>query len=339
MKNLSGKEYVYKADDGGSILDHGQRDKLLSSCMAPPLITLKKGAQVMLIKNIDDTLVNGTVGKVIAFMDEKIFDYYHEGEDEFQAVETMELDDEEMTRSRMKLKHMINQDLAGDTRRVWPLVRFTVANGTSRELLCQKESWKIELPNGEVQASRNQVPLILAWALSIHKAQGQTLDRVKVDLGRIFEKGQAYVALSRATCQEGLQVTRFDPRKVMAHDRVRSFYDSLYSIDQATTSTTQLLPPKKEVQAGSYEQDYMKSEYVKSEHEKPLSVKSGYVKSEYGFEDDLLRPPEEEVQPRSYEQDFTKFRYVKPGHVKSENVKLEQGAKDDVDALQAVWGR
>ena len=105
--------------------------------------------------------------------------------------------------------------------------------GTTRQVLVQPEQWKIELPNGEVQASRMQLPLILAWALSIHKAQGQTLERVKVDLGKVFEKGQAYVALSRATCKEGLQVLRFDEKKVMAHEKVRSFYASLYSAVEA----------------------------------------------------------------------------------------------------------
>ena len=261
MKNLFGTQFEFKAVDGGSILDHAQREKLLANCMAPQSISLKKGAQVMLIKNIDETLVNGSVGKVVAFMDEKTFEYYHEDEDEFQAVETMDLDDEEMTRSRKKLKQMINNDLAGDTSQKWPLVRFPLADGNSRELLCQRESWKIELPSGEVQASRSQIPLILAWALSIHKAQGQTLDRVKVDLGKIFEKGQAYVALSRATCQEGLQITRFDPKKVMAHDRVRTFYDSLYSINQAASSKVPQAGSKKVVTAKDYEEEFMNPEF------------------------------------------------------------------------------
>jgi ATP-dependent DNA helicase PIF1 len=105
-------------------------------------------------------------------------------------------------------------------------------------LLCNPEEWKVELPTGEVQAQRKQLPLILAWALSIHKAQGQTLERVKVDLGKVFEKGQAYVALSRATTQQGLQVLRFEKSKIMAHPRVIAFYNKLYSAESA-------LKPKK----------------------------------------------------------------------------------------------
>lgn len=233
MRNLDGRSWDFRATDGGTILDPMQRDKLLANCMAPPLITLKKGAQVMLIKNMDETLVNGSVGRVVAFMDEKLFEIYCDDEDGFQSAGKADPTTEENSESRKKLKAMIDKDLAGDTSRKWPLVRFSIADGSSRDLLCQPESWKIELPNGEVQASRSQIPLILAWALSIHKAQGQTLDRVKVDLGKIFEKGQAYVALSRATSQDGLQVMRFDPKKVMAHEKVRSFYDSLYNIDEA----------------------------------------------------------------------------------------------------------
>ena len=245
MCSLGGKAFDFVAEDGGSIVDKVQRDKLLANCMAPQTISLKKGAQVMLIKNIDETLVNGSIGKVIAFMDEKMFDIYHDDEDEFQAIETIDLTGEEMSESRKKLKALINKDLAGDTSRKWPLVRFAIPDGSSRDLLCQRESWKIELPNGEVQASRLQVPLILAWALSIHKAQGQTLERVKVDLGKIFEKGQAYVALSRATCQEGLHVMRFDPKKVMAHDKVRNFYDSLYDVGEARSNAPGLIAPKR----------------------------------------------------------------------------------------------
>ena len=56
---------------------------------------------------------------------------------------------------------------------------------------------------------------------------------MRIDLKKIFEKGQAYVALSRATSQDGLEVLNFDPAKVMAHPRVAQFYDSLYSVNKA----------------------------------------------------------------------------------------------------------
>ena len=74
------------------------------------------------------------------------------------------------------------------------LVEFRVPRGT-RKLLVMPESFKVELPNGEVQVSRTQLPLILSWAMSIHKSQGQTLDRVKVDLGRAFEMGAFGITL------------------------------------------------------------------------------------------------------------------------------------------------
>ena len=61
-----------------------------------------------------------------------------------------------------------------------------------------------------------QVPLVLAWAMSIHKSQGQTIQYVKIDLRSVFEKGQSYVALSRAASLDGLQVLGFDPKKVRA---------------------------------------------------------------------------------------------------------------------------
>ena len=75
----------------------------------------------------------------------------------------------------------------------WPLVHFT--NGM--ELLCAPVEFSVEGLVGNVEAHRLQVPLILAWALSIHKSQGQTLSRVKVDLDRIFEKGQGEHPLLR----------------------------------------------------------------------------------------------------------------------------------------------
>lgn len=61
-----------------------------------------------------------------------------------------------------------------------------------------RERWTIR-SGSRVIATRAQVPLALGWALSVHKSQGMTLDRVQVNLARAFEEGQAYVAL-RCAC-------------------------------------------------------------------------------------------------------------------------------------------
>lgn len=272
MRDLMGKEYSFRAEDSGTTIDVPQRDKLLSNCMAPPLLTLKKGAQVMLIKNLDDNLVNGSLGRVHAFMTEKTFEIYDRESDLFESDPNKEVgENDTMRQVRNKLKSMINKDLVADTGKVYPVIRFTLPDGTSRDLLCQPEDWKVELPNGEVQAQRRQLPLILAWALSIHKAQGQTLQRVTVDLRKVFEKGQAYVALSRATCQEGLQVKGFDKKKVMAHPRVAEFYNSLYSVNAALKNSKSAKEGIAKT-AQAQEEDFMEGR-----------VNRG---AEYGFDDD-----------------------------------------------------
>lgn len=235
MRDLVGKVYRYEATDTGTIQGE-MRDKLLANMMAPKVLELKKGAQVMLIKNMDDGLVNGSLGKIVSFMSEATFDIYDVHPELFnQDGDVDDLSEEalEMRNSIKRRFSLKSKDPKPETGKEYPLVRFSLADGTTRDLLVQPEDWKVELPSGEVQAQRSQLPLILAWALSIHKAQGQTLDRVKIDLKKIFEKGQAYVALSRATSQAGLEVLNFDPAKVMAHPRVAQFYDSLYSVNNA----------------------------------------------------------------------------------------------------------
>ncbi|CAN8097453.1 unnamed protein product [Discula destructiva] len=226
LRELPGELYRYDAMDSGDPLI---RDKLLSNMMAPKVLELKKGAQVMLIKNIDDTLVNGSLGTVTGFSTEAVFEISggYPGD---------EREDDEVDPSVKKRLAAFGRELdksAGPDKKKWPMVQFHAVDGTSRMMLCTSEPWKVETPTGEVQASREQLPLILAWALSIHKAQGQTLARVKVNLGKVFEKGQAYVALSRAVTQEGLQVLNFDKQKVMAHPRVVTFYQKLYSAESA----------------------------------------------------------------------------------------------------------
>lgn len=215
-------------------LKQGLSDNLLENMMAPRALDLKKGAQVMLIKNMDDTLVNGTLGKVKGFMSEKVFQNWE------AQLSAGDGDSENISKKAIRSYAREGSPVGPNDLKELPLVQFTAVDGTHRTMLVQPEDWKVELPNGEVQASRHQLPLILAWALSIHKAQGQTLERVKVDLGKVFEKGQAYVALSRAVSKQGLQVLRFDKNKVMAHPRVIAFYNKLYTAEAATKKKTTL---------------------------------------------------------------------------------------------------
>ena len=72
--------------------------------------------------------------------------------------------------------------------------------------------------------TRTQMPLILAWAISIHKSQGTSLERVEVDLRGAWADGQAYVALSRAVSRDGLCVRGLEPARIRASDKVRAFY-------------------------------------------------------------------------------------------------------------------
>ena len=74
----------------------------------------------------------------------------------------------------------------------------------------------------------SQIPLILAWALTIHKAQGATLELAEVDVGsEIFECGQSYVALSRVKSLEGLYLSAFDSKRIRINKKVQEFYQML----------------------------------------------------------------------------------------------------------------
>jgi|MesohylFT_1024984.scaffolds.fasta_scaffold00625_4 ATP-dependent DNA helicase PIF1 len=74
----------------------------------------------------------------------------------------------------------------------------------------------------------SQVPIILAWALTIHKSQGATLDTAEIDVGSgIFECGQTYVALSRVKSLDGLYLTSFDAKRIRINKKVRAFYEAL----------------------------------------------------------------------------------------------------------------
>lgn len=269
LKELPDSVHVYNATDGGTLTDQTARLKMLSNFMAPDQLELKKGAQVMMIKNLDESLVNGSLGKVIDFVDKDTYLCYEkisseglteeqiqteidkakalasegsivqddeaceELESIFDFLSDIETDDEDSKRSIDNKTKLINELKSNSKGHKLPLVRFLTPDGQSRIVLVNPETWTVEDEKQTPLVSRTQLPLILAWALSIHKSQGQTLPKVRVNLKRIFEKGQAYVAISRAVSREGLQILNFDESKVFAHPRVVQFYAELSSAADA----------------------------------------------------------------------------------------------------------
>jgi len=87
-----------------------------------------------------------------------------------------------------------------------PVIRLN--NGVY--IVAEPEDWRIEDETGKLLVSYKQVPLRLAWAITVHKSQGMTLDSAIMDLSNTFEKGQGYVALSRIKGLEGLQLKGFN---------------------------------------------------------------------------------------------------------------------------------
>jgi ATP-dependent DNA helicase PIF1 len=101
-----------------------------------------------------------------------------------------------------------------------PVVKFAQC-----ETLMQPHVWESETMPG---VTVSQVPLMYAWAITIHKAQGATLDEAEIDVGGdVFECGQTYVALSRLRSLAGLYLTSLDVGKIRLNRKVVEFYASL----------------------------------------------------------------------------------------------------------------
>lgn len=220
-------------------LDHHRYDAKLK---------LKRGAQVVLLTNldVDGGLVNGSQGRILRF---ERHDYAAFPRAAFRdGISSQGVDD---TRERIAFepasvitggdyasyKHeqqrsFVEHQPSGNVR--WPVVQFN--NGRTVMILpnCSVEELGDERPHSIL--SRTQLPLSLAYGLTIHKSQGMTLSAVEVDLAGIWEPGQAYVALSRARTLEGLKVTGLNHGiSVISMDpQVREFYTEKFPELRAT---------------------------------------------------------------------------------------------------------
>jgi hypothetical protein len=106
-----------------------------------------------------------------------------------------------------------------------PVVRFT--NNSIRTMDPQFRQ-SDEYPSLAIA----QIPLCLAWGLTIHKIQGATLEKAEMDIGQsIFECGQTYVALSRIKSLDGLSLSAFQPHNIRANSRALAFYSELGTMD------------------------------------------------------------------------------------------------------------
>jgi len=114
-----------------------------------------------------------------------------------------------------------------------PIVKYN--NGI--EMVMSRHIWLSEnIPGIGV----SQVPLILAWALTIHKSQGATLDTAEIDVGSgIFECGQTYVALSRVKSLNGLYLTSFDANRIKINRKVKEYYEALTLFQEQTQEQNQ----------------------------------------------------------------------------------------------------
>jgi ATP-dependent DNA helicase PIF1 len=111
----------------------------------------------------------------------------------------------------------------GQSQPIYPTIIVKFSNGIIKRM--GPHFWQCEeYPTIAV----GQYPLMLAWALTIHKIQGATLKLAEIDIGSsIFEYGQTYVALSRIQSLDGLYLSAFQPQKIRANPTVIEFYENL----------------------------------------------------------------------------------------------------------------
>ena len=117
-----------------------------------------------------------------------------------------------------------------------PIVRTV----KGQRITANSESWEIE-ENGTVKAKINQIPLRLAWAITVHKSQGMSLDAAEIDLSKAFEYGMGYVALSRVRSLRGLKLVGINELALRVSDGAVALDSELKQTSQRVLQNLQKL--------------------------------------------------------------------------------------------------
>jgi ATP-dependent DNA helicase PIF1 len=186
-----------------------------------PCIELKQGMQVVLLVNLDIKagLVNGSQGVVTGFENADPAKLPKAKEDgkaaqNYSSVPTLNGEHADVREANIRtfMDRAATKEL--------PIVLFQ--NRVTQTILpdCRVSELGDQKPYSLL--SRTQIPLVAGWAMTVHKSQGMTLNRVVVNLSKSFEEGQSYVALSRARSLEGLKVEGLG-RQQGRNEQVRRF--------------------------------------------------------------------------------------------------------------------
>ena len=172
--------------------EHERTRSLFSGMPSPPVLRLRVGAKVLCTHKIDQDVRVGCMGVVVAFRD---------------AAENVQ----DSMLSSYDMGYGMDQTMAKEDwgcvqlERLWPLVEFNV-NGRQIMRTVFPALMSIEDNLGTLICSRMQLPLILSYSLTVHRAQGMTLDAVAFNMQGLFAEGQLYTALSRVCNFEKLRL-------------------------------------------------------------------------------------------------------------------------------------
>lgn len=150
----------------------------------------------------------------------------------------------------------------------WPIVKTF----TNDILVVCPEAWTYE-ENGVVRATITQVPLRLAWAITIHKSQGMTLDAAEIDLGDAFEPGMGYVALSRVRSLSGLKLMNLNNMALTVHPKILK-QDNIFKDNSAIHAS--YLKTLSETEKALYHQEILAERFEGSK--KKTIVKAKHIR-------------------------------------------------------------